>query len=218
MIDILQSSSEEVLGFSKRKNPDWFDKSAEEILPLPASKNVAFQAHLAHPTSAVLLQKWKKSRSITQCRLREIQNDWCTCQARKIQRYANENKAYEFYNSIIRIYGPTQWTVAPVHSTDGSTLLKDKNDILERWADYFWEMLNRINPSDPSALEELPTLPQVPELDLCPTLEEVRVAIETLKNNKAPGEDSIPSKVFKYGGPQLVNQLTKFFTLMLETR
>ena len=55
---------EEVLCFSKRKNPDWFNKLAEEILPLLVSKNSAFQAHLAHPTSAMLLQKWKKSCSI----------------------------------------------------------------------------------------------------------------------------------------------------------
>ena len=57
------------------------------------------------------------------------------------------------------------------------------------------------------------TLPQIPELDLCPTLEEVRVAIKTLKNKEAPDEDSIPNEVFKYGGPQLVNKLIKFFTL-----
>ena len=81
MIDVLQSSSEEALGFSKRKNPDWFNESAEEILPLLASKKAAFQAHLAHPTSAVLLLKWKKSCSITQRRLREIQNDWWTHKA-----------------------------------------------------------------------------------------------------------------------------------------
>ena len=32
-------------------------------------------------------------------------------------------------------------------------------------------------------------------------------------NKKAPGKYSIPSKVFKYRGPQLVNELTKFFTI-----
>ena len=37
MIDVLQSSFEEVLGFSKRKNPDWLSELAEEILTLLAS-------------------------------------------------------------------------------------------------------------------------------------------------------------------------------------
>ena len=58
---------------------------------------------------------------------------------------------------------------------------KTKKDILEHWANYFRELLNRTNPSDPSALEELLTLPQFPQLDLCPTLEEVHVAIKTLR-------------------------------------
>ena len=56
---------------------------------------------------------------------------------------------------------------------------------------------------DASAHEELPTPPQVPELNLCPTLEEVHVATKTLKNKKFPGEDSIPSEVFKYSGHNL---------------
>ena len=99
---------------------------------------------------------------------------------------------------------------SPVHSTDGTTLLKDKHNILECWAVYLQEVLNRISPLDTSALEELPTLPQVPELDLCPTLEEVHVAIKTLKNKKSPGEDSIPSEVYKYGDHNLSTNPPKF--------
>ena len=51
-----------------------------------------------------------------------------------------------------------------------------------------------------------PDFSTIPELNLCPTLDEVRVAITTLKNKKAPGEDSIPSKVFKYRRSQLVKK------------
>ena len=60
-----------------------------------------------------------------------------------------------------------------VHSADGTPSSKTKNTSLNAG---LRELLNRINLSDPSALEDLPTLPQVPELNLCPTLENVRVA------------------------------------------
>lgn len=38
-----------------------------------------------------------------------------------------------------------------------ATLLKDKQKIINRWAEHFQEPLNRVSPSDPTVLEELPT-------------------------------------------------------------
>jgi hypothetical protein len=36
-----------------------------------------------------------------------------------------------------------------------------------------------------------------------PTHEEVRIAVQSLKNNKAPGVDRIPAGIYKTGGPSL---------------
>ena len=40
-----------------------------------------------------------------------------------------------------------------------------------------------------------------------PSLEEIEDAIKSLKNGKAPGADAIPSEVYKYGGPSVVQTL-----------
>ncbi|CAE1234835.1 unnamed protein product [Acanthosepion pharaonis] len=59
--------------------------------------------------------------------------------------------------------------IAPVRFPDGSTLLKEKEEILARWAEHFKELLNRDMLIDSSALDELPTLPGLLELNSVPT-------------------------------------------------
>ena len=209
----LHTTCLEALGTTQKKNPDWFNENAEEILPLLEKKNSALTAHLASPSSLLLHRKWKEARSVTQRRLREIQNEWWINKAREIQRHADENRTYDFYNAIKGIYGPTRRTITPLLSADGSSLLKDKQQILARWAEHFRLLLNQLNPTDLSALDELPTLPPVPDLDVIPSRQEVEAAVKTLKNKKAPGEDALPSEIFKYGGPTLLGKLTDLFSL-----
>ena len=54
------------------------------------------------------------------------------------------------------------------------TLLKDNNSILRRWAEYYSDLLNSSNPTDPTILDELPRIPTVLEMDALTTLEEVK--------------------------------------------
>jgi len=42
------------------------------------------------------------------------------------------------------------------------------------------------------------------EEDSATTVEEVEVAVQKLKNYKAPGKDNIPAELFRYGGKELV--------------
>lgn len=83
----------------------------------------------------------------------------------------------QFYDSINRIFGHSRNAIAPVRSADGSTLLKEKGEILARWAEHFKELLNRDMPIDSSALDELPTHPGLPEPDSVLTLDEVNSII-----------------------------------------
>jgi len=45
------------------------------------------------------------------------------------------------------------------------------------------------------------------EEDSAPTIEQVEMAIQKLKNYKAPGTENIPEELFKYGGNELVKHL-----------
>lgn len=190
----------ETLGFTRKQQPDWFGENADEILELIAAKRKAHDAHLANPGSMDAKNRWHQLRAETQRTLRRLQNDWWTQKSREIQHLADTGDMHHFYDALKSVHGPTRRGVTPVRSEDGSTLYKDKDQILRRWAEHFKSLLNTVNPCDPSVVDLLSSLPAILKLDEAPTFQEVSRAIKTLKNNKSVGSDKIPGEVLKDGG------------------
>ena len=73
-----------------------------------------------------------------------------------------------------------------VHRRRG-VLLKDKIVILGRWAEYFKDLLNTDNLTDPSEVSKLPQYPTVLQMDNPFTEAQVAKAINSLKVCKAAG-------------------------------
>ena len=75
-----------------------------------------------------------------------MQNEWWLGKAKEIQSYADSNETQKFYEAIKAIYGPSQHSINPVKSKDGTTLIKDRQGIIQRWAEHFSQLLNSLNP------------------------------------------------------------------------
>jgi len=69
-------------------------------------------------------------------------------------------------------------------SADGSTLLTDKKQILERWTEHFDNMLNRPAAINDKAIARLPQLATNQELDIPPSSKEVSKAIKQMPVEK----------------------------------
>ncbi|MEB2589900.1 hypothetical protein SOP87_30190, partial [Bacillus cereus] len=92
---------------------------------------------------------------------------------------------YEGVNEFRKGWQPK---VNLIKDKDGD-FLADPSDMLNRWKNYFNDLLN-VHVGDKSEVNEVHTAePLVPE----PNLTEVKDAIKRLKNNKAPGIDLIPN-------------------------
>ena len=142
-------------------------------------------------------------------KLRWMENNWRARKAAQIQSYASINDTKSFYEALKGVYGPRRFSLHPVRSTDG-VLIKNKELILERWAEYLQNLLNKVHTTDPDFLDDLPTLPIIPKHDDPPSFNEVERAILSLKDNKAAGPDNIPAEVIKYGGCALHRRLHNF--------
>ncbi|KAJ8352084.1 hypothetical protein SKAU_G00235600 [Synaphobranchus kaupii] len=68
-------------------------------------------------------------------------------------------------------------TLSPVKSADGSTLIMDQKQVVDRWAEHFQTLLNQPATPDLAVLEELPCYPTIEELDLPLTFSEVLAAV-----------------------------------------
>ena len=87
----------------------------------------------------------------------------------------------------------------------------DKEEIMNRWAEHFREVLNKVYPSCNDQGKPDPAL-NIEESDKgenseIPTYGEIEASIKKLKNGRAPSEDNIIPEMIKYGGKQLVKNL-----------
>ncbi|BHF83235.1 hypothetical protein SprV_0802637700 [Sparganum proliferum] len=211
--DTIQSTALAVLGRARRQHQDWFDDNDAVISNLLAEKNRLHKAYVDHPTADNKAAFYRSRRQLQQ-RLREMQDAWTARKAEEIQGYADRNEWKTFFSAIKAVYGPPTKGTAPLLSADGSTLLTEKTQILQRWAEHFRGVLNRPSAISDAAIDRLPQVETNADLDLPPSLQETIRAVQQLSSGKAPGSDAIPAEVYKHGGPQLMDHLTALFQEM----
>jgi len=214
--DLIYKTATETLGPQTRKHKDWFDENCEEIKQLLDDKHHLHQAYLSNPKSLAKKDALNNIRRTVQQKLRQMQDAWLSNKADEIQGYADRRDYKNFYDALNEVYGPTSSGSNPLLSADGNTLITDKEKILDRWAEYFDNVLNRPSTINDEAITRLPQVPINEALGDPPALLETQRAIRLLSSGKAPGSDAIPAEIYKNGGTALTERLHQLFLLMWE--
>jgi hypothetical protein len=84
---------------------------------------------------------------------------------------------------------------------ENGDLLADSHNILNRWKNYFSQLLNVHRVSDVRQIE----MPLVPD----PSPFEVEIATAKLKKYKSPDSDQIPAELIQAGGETLQSEIHK---------
>jgi len=102
----------------------------------------------------------------------------------------------------------------PIQNKFGK-LLNNSMDKLDRWREYFSELLNVKSVIDPQIMEYIssPSLSTTEQerQEKPPTLEEISQALKQMKNGKAPGNDDISADLLKAGGLPVLRRLHEIF-------
>ena len=146
---------------------------------------------------------FRRACSILQRKLRELQNDWWDCLAMETQLCPDVGDYRGFYEALKAVYGPTHQVQSPLCSSDSQDLLTDNFSILARWSEHFQTLFSANRTVQDTALDRVPQLPPIEELDEPPTLKELTEAIDQLKSRKAAGVDGIPPEIWRHGGAAL---------------
>ena len=101
---------------------------------------------------------------------------------------------HAFYEALKAICGPSHQIQAPLHSLDGSTLLTEKEAILQHWSEHFKGLFSDRRTMQKSSLAKIPQADVKLELDDPPTCEEIRKATMQLKVGRSSGIDGIPAR------------------------
>ncbi|BHF71455.1 hypothetical protein SprV_0401451300 [Sparganum proliferum] len=129
-----------------------------------------------------------------------MQDAWMARAAEKIQGYADRNETKNFLDAIKVIYGLSAKGAAPLFSSDGSTLLTERWQILRRWVEHFESILNRSSKISDAAIDQFSQVEINIDPDLSPSLPETICAVQPLSNGKAQGSDAIPAESYKHNG------------------
>ena len=117
-----------------------------------------------------------------------------------------------FFEALKAVHGLSHQIQAPLRSADGSTLLTDKDAIMHRWSEHFSSLFSDKRKVEESSLPRIPKAEVKTELDVLPTLEEVKKAVRQMNPGKSPGIDGIPAEVYQYGGEKVTVCLHDLFT------
>ena len=128
--------------------------------------------------------------------IRSDKRNWSEGIAKEAEEAANMQNMKTLYSLTKTICNdkPRQSTV--VNDRNGNALTSNE-DRRKRWKEHFMEILNREEPADPIN-EEVSEQQDTADIDTGPVSKaEIRRAVKTLENGKAPGEDMITAELLK---------------------
>ena len=215
--DALTAAAEETIGYTHKKNQDWFDENDEHITRLVETKRLTRLALENHPTPE---NKNRHKQALAECRrgIREAQNTWWQRKSEEIQNYADQRDLRRFYDATKEIFGPTRTSVGGLKDTDGTTVITDSEGILKRWKSHFENLLNDTANTPDDLLRMTPQHPIRHWMSLPPSIQELNKAINRMKPGKAPGPDNIPLELLTHGGPGLKTRLMLLILKIWETK
>jgi hypothetical protein len=194
----VKKMAEKVLGFQgKRSINKWFN---EECRTAMVERDNARTIMLRDPSEANKRELALKQRKAKQI-IRKNKRMWKKARIETIENsYKNNTKLFfEKANEVKNGFKPR----STIMKDDEGTLITDKEEVTKEFKKVFEKMLNVSTQTETSG-NNVVTVEQYLEE---PSLEEIKMAVEMLKGEKASGEDSIMSELLKKEGSTLMMNL-----------
>jgi hypothetical protein len=121
---------------------------------------------------------------------------------REIRGHTENNALKNAYTEINKLKMGFQPRTDFCRHKEGYSI-RNKEGIKNRWKEHFQDLLSQPPGQETYNTEIQNTSIQTEGEAEPPILEEIRIAVQSLKNNKALGVDRIPAETYKIGGPAL---------------
>jgi hypothetical protein len=186
---------------TQNRRSKWFDNECEHA---NREKNEARLKMIQQHTRQNEVE-YKRKRKVQQRLCRKKKREYQQNEIQEIVDAAEIHDSRIMYKKVNSLRSGYRPFTTSCLDKDGN-LLCDKTRVLQRWVEYFDELLNGDLNHGP---DNEPCIQTAEPLVEEPTYQETVDAISKLKNNKAPGLDGIPAELYKHGGPALWNTIHK---------
>ena len=179
-----------VLGLRSPGRKEWISEKTWELI----EKRKKLKGDMNRRTTRGLLEEYRVTDKLISKNARTDKRKWMANIARDAERAANHCQTRESYRLIKKLSGSKPFPDHPLRDKQGNLLTMDDKK-LNRWSDYFEELLNK----PPPISSHSPSTPKPPtKIDESPPeTNEIKEAIKLLKNGKAPGSDNIHPEMLK---------------------
>ncbi|KAJ4436047.1 hypothetical protein ANN_18674 [Periplaneta americana] len=204
--DNIKIAAEQSIGYyeTKKKKP-WFDEDCCMVVERRKQAKLKF---LQDPVEANRDNYFNKRQEANRM-LRNKKRDYLKEKLNEVETNSKNKNIRDLYKGIKEFKNVYQASINVIRDENGD-LLADAHSILNRWKNYFGQLLNihRPNRNDRDEIEIQTAEPFIPE----PTLSEVEIAIDY----KSPDIDQIPAELIQEGGSALSNEMCKLVLAIWE--
>ena len=148
-----------------------------------------------------------KLRKIKQTIKREEENEMLK-QVEKIEELKDDSR--RMYETVRELRNKEPRKPLLIQKNDSKTLTTNKRDHVELITDYFEKLFNDENEN---CIKEINPTPMENKF----TVEEIKVALKSLRNNKAAGIDELKVEQLKYGPDDTLNEIANILNEMAAT-
>jgi len=202
----IREAASEVVGFKPppKRNP-WFD---DECRRVHAAKQEAYKAALHRKTRAARELYEQKRREESRL-LKKKKKEHEKRALEGMERCYNRNEVRKFYQQVTRTRTGYRSKTEACKDNEGNIVVESQS-MLRIWKEYFCKLYNGNGQQNTEARQNINNpfdLDDDHQQFRPPDLNEVRIAISKLKNNKAAGADGLPAELFKAAGDDLVGSI-----------
>ncbi|XP_071039898.1 uncharacterized protein [Parasteatoda tepidariorum] len=200
--ETIVKTGNEVVGKAKKtKRKDWFDSKSYMITE---KKNAAFKKMLNKRHSRNAKIKYKEARREEKRIHKTKKKAFLEDLLKNVEHLRGSNESRAFFREIN--LGRKEFKPRTTSCRDkNGAILTNKMQVLERWNEHFYELLNVVSDEHEPPTEDIEIYGQ--HIVEPPTLEEVDDGIKKLMDSKAPGPDEIPSEFLKNGGTSVTKKI-----------
>ena len=191
--DELAETCQEVLGPKKNQHKDWISVDTLQKIQARRLKKEAVNERRTRVSKAAAQADYTEAHKEVKRSVKKDKRDYIDSLAQEAEEAAYHGNMKDLYITTKKLAGKYSRPERPVKDKLGQTIT-DSEQLLEKWAEHFEELLNRPAPENPPDIVEA-------EIDIeidydPPTREEIICAVK-MKNGKAAGPDGIPAEALK---------------------
>jgi hypothetical protein len=210
------NTSSSVLGKNVYERKEWITDETWKTIESRRDAKAAINTAKTRAAKKRATERWSLLQNQVKKLCKRDKQRWVNNLADEAEQAARVNNTRRLYEITRKLSGKRARTGIPVKDKSGQ-LITQEEEQMKRWVEHFTELFEIPSDSLTTDFENTPRITRVQRINSnTPSIEEIELAIRSMKNNKAPGIDQITSEMLKADSRTAAQALHPIFSKLWE--